>query len=158
MGDYIFISGNVPSLKNNRIWTGRYFVHSKGVANYLKAHNIKDFSSSQKTITHYKTGVNTFEIEILKLKEILADLTPPYKFQFHFVRKSKHKFDFNNANSLLADLFTSYNLIEDDNMDIFHPSILYIDGKGYSYDKENPGVFINILKIKRINYGMGLRI
>ena len=47
MNDYIFIRGSVPALKNGKIWTGRFLVYSKRVKEYLKSHNIKDFSSSQ---------------------------------------------------------------------------------------------------------------
>lgn len=145
MSDLIFIKGNVPSLKNNSTFTGTYLVHSKWVKDYLRLHNIKKFSSSKKTVEHYKRGINTFEIEAIKIKAILETLEPPYKINFHFVRKSKHKFDFVNPLQTLADLFSAYNVWEDDNMDIFHPGILYIDGKGYSYNKENPGVFIQII-------------
>ena len=151
MNDYIFIRGSVPALKNGKIWTGRFLVYSKRVKEYLKSHNIKSFNSSErgdkkKEVIHFKNGINTFEIEAMKIKDILSTLEPPYKFQFHFVRETKHKWDLGNAIELLADLFTSYGVIEDDNMDIFHPSILYIDGKGYSYDKLNPGVYIFIQK------------
>ena len=32
-----FIPGNVPSSKNGRRWTGKYFIASKAVMNYRKA-------------------------------------------------------------------------------------------------------------------------
>ena len=32
-----FIPGNVPSSKNGRRWTGKYFIASKSVMNYRKA-------------------------------------------------------------------------------------------------------------------------
>ena len=31
-----FIPGNVPSSKNGRRWTGKYFIASKAVVNYRK--------------------------------------------------------------------------------------------------------------------------
>lgn len=149
--NYIFIPGNVPSLKNGKEWTGQFLVYSDTVVKYLKSHNIKSFNSSRRNgkiphVIHFKRlGLeNTFEQKCEEIKQVLSTLEPPYKFNFHFVRKSKHKFDFGNAFELLADLFTSYGIIEDDNMDIFHPGILYIDGQGYSYDKNNPGVYIEI--------------
>ena len=144
--ELIFIPGNVPSLKNSKIKTSRGIFPSKTVKNYLSDLGIQRYSASRKEVVGYKTKPNLIEKLREKFNNVLEGKEPPFEIGFHFVRKSKHKFDFNNANSLLADLFTSYGVIEDDNMDIFHPSILYIDGKGYKYDKENPGVFINILK------------
>jgi len=41
---------------------------------------------------------------------------------------------------------TAHKLIEDDNMDWVVPQAYKKDGKYYSYDKENPGVFIKILE------------
>lgn len=62
--------------------------------------------------------------------------------KFHFVRGSKHKFDFGNAMELIADLMTAHNLLIDDNMDYFIPMPLKIGNNWYSYNKNNPGVII----------------
>lgn len=143
-----FIPGNVPALKNGKQWTGKYLVSSQGVTQYLKSHNILSYSSSKKEVKHYKKGENSFEKVILEMKTFIKknNLQPPYKFSFHFVRKSKHRFDFGNAIEILSDLFTSYKLIEDDNMDYFHPSVYYRNTQqGYRYDKDKPGVYIKIL-------------
>ena len=67
-------------------------------------------------------------------------------FCFHFVRKTHAKFDFNNANQILADLFVAHGLIEDDNMDYFLPAVLTIKGEHYTVDKDNPGVYIYIMQ------------
>ncbi len=145
-GGLIFLSGNCPALKNNKIWTGKFLVMSKGVKEYLKSHGIKYFSSRKKEIEYFKNiDSNSFKTCMETIKSQLENLDVPYKVQFHFVRDSKHRFDFGNACELLADLFTAYGVWEDDNMDIFHPSVLYIKGKGYTYDKDNPGVYIKIL-------------
>jgi len=142
-----FISGNVPALKNSKIWTGRFLIKSKRVSEYLKLHGIKNYSSGKKQIEHFKTSVSNFEIKQIadKIKLELLNNKTPYKIGFHFVRNSKHKFDFGNAFELIADLFTAYDVWEDDNIDIFLPFPLEINSKYYSYDKNNPGVFIQIL-------------
>ena len=142
----IFINGNVPSLKNGKTWTGKYLVSSKNVKAYLKLHGIKSYSSKDKTVEYFKTiDTRTFKLAAENLKSILQDLKPPYKLAFHFVRQTRHRFDFGNAIELLSDLFTAYDVWEDDHMGFFHPSVLYIDGEGYSYDKENAGVYIKVL-------------
>ena len=72
--DKIFIAGNVPSSKNSKIWTGKYFVNSKTVSKYIK--NTKD-----------QWLVNRFRFQnMIKDKEI------PYKISLKFVRNSKRKF------------------------------------------------------------------
>lgn len=142
-----FIPGNVPALKNSKQWTGKFLVKSKRVQEYLKLHGIKDYSCVRKEVNHLKVSNRDFEFWriALKIRELLLNDSPPYKLGFHFVRNSKHKFDFGNAVELISDLFTAYNVWEDDNMDIFLPFPLEINGKFYSYDKNNPGVFIKIL-------------
>ena len=69
---------------------------------------------------------------------------PPFEIGFHFVRKSKHKFDFNNANQIIADLLTAHGIIEDDNMDYFIPYAFKMNEQYYTIDKENPGVYIKL--------------
>lgn len=60
------------------------------------------------------------------------------------MRATRHKFDFHNAVQIVADLLVSHGYIEDDNMDYFIPMPYKDDDKWYTYDKENPGVFIKI--------------
>lgn len=68
----------------------------------------------------------------------------PIKIGFHFVRQTKHRFDFHNAVQIIADLMVAHDFIEDDDMDCFIPVPLKKNGRWYSYDKENPGVYIKI--------------
>jgi hypothetical protein len=142
-----FISGNVPALKNSKQWTGKYLVKSKRVTEYLRLHGIKNYSSSKKEVEHFKTSMYNFQFMNIanQIKEELSKASPPYKIGFHFVRNSNHKFDFGNAFELISDLFTAYNVWEDDNMDYFLPFPLEINGTFYTFDKINPGVFIKIL-------------
>ena len=55
-----FIPGSVPSSKNGRRWTGKYFIASKTVVNYRKL--AKDY---------YIKFANDFKSELSKYKTIL---------------------------------------------------------------------------------------
>lgn len=141
--DAIFIKGNVPSSKNSKI-NGRFF--SKTVQNYLKYYGIATFSSSKKQVVHRKVKPNEFPIE--QLMNLFKDREFPITIGFHFVRNSKHKFDFGNVCQILLDLFTAYDIIPDDNMDYVVPQCTWIEKKAYSYDKSFPGVYISIVEMK----------
>lgn len=143
MEDMVFIKHNTPSLKNGKIATSRGVFSSKTVQKYLRKHGIQHYSCSKKTITTYKTIPMTFPIEELRL--LFEGAKYPIVIGMHFVRDSNRSFDFNNANSLIMDLLTAFDIIEDDNMDICYPQVLLIDGKHYSVDKYNPGCYITIL-------------
>jgi predicted metallo-beta-lactamase superfamily hydrolase len=99
---------------------------------------------SKKEVLGYKTRDNEFE----KLREEFQKLMDNAKgdkiISFHFVRGTKHKFDFHNMVQIVADLLVAHNFIEDDDMDHFIPMPFKVKGEWYSYDKENPGVWIKI--------------
>lgn len=128
----IFIKGNVPSSKNSK----------------------QVFHKGNKTIVIWsKTALKYLkesEEEWLQNKfifiEELSDLLPPYKIGFHFVRGSKHSYDFVNPLQTVQDLMVKYEWIKDDNVDILIPFPLIINNNYTSYSKENPGVFISIIK------------
>lgn len=117
-----FIPGSVPSSKNGRRWTGKYFIASKTVMNYRKIS--KDY---------YLKFLDEFKLELLNYKT-------PVKIQFTFVRNTRHKFDYINPAQTVQDDMVAYGWIEDDNSDIILP-VFY----EYIYDKENPGVWIEII-------------
>lgn len=139
----IFIEGHVPSLKNGKIKSSRGIFSSKTVKRYLNNLGIQSYSSSKKIVKGYVKKENEFE----KVREFFEKnlINKPYEIGFHFVRKSKHNFDFNNANQLIADLLVAHNILEDDDMTNFIPFALKINDVYYSYDKKNPGVYIQIL-------------
>ena len=144
--ELIWISGNVPSLKNSKVKTSRGIFSSKTVKKYLANLGIQRYSSSRKEVLGYKTRPNIFQEQIVpQIIELLENKEPPFEIGFHFVRGTKHKFDFNNANQLIADLIVAHDVLEDDNMDYFIPFALKIDNKFYSVDKTNPGVWIKII-------------
>ena len=143
--ELIWISGNVPSLKNSKVKTSRGIFSSKTVKKYLANLGIQRYSSSRKEVLGYKTRPNIFQEQIVpQIIELLENKEPPFEIGFHFVRGTKHKFDFNNANQLIADLIVAHDVLEDDNMDYFIPFALKIDNKFYSVDKEKSGVWIQI--------------
>ena len=137
-----FVAGNVPSLKNSKVKTSKGIFMSKTCKNYLTSLGISDYSSSRKEVK-LRGGKKNLFLEAFK------DWVVPDKqivLGFHFVRNSKHKFDFGNACQLPLDLLTAHKLIEDDNMDWIVPQAYKKDGKYYSYSKESPGVYIKIIE------------
>ena len=144
--DTIFIKGNVPSLKNSKIKTAHGIFPSKTVTRYLRNFGIQGYSSRDKKVFGYKTIPDTFRPYAEQIKAILGNLDAPYKLGFYFVRRTKSRFDFGNAVELIADLFTAYDVWEDDNCDFFLPFPQLINGVVYHVDKTAPGVYITILK------------
>lgn len=124
----IFIRGNVPSSKNSKQWTGRMLIKSKATRLYEAA----------------------TELEWLENKEIFQRMLegnqPPYKIGFYFVRGSKHKYDWVNPVQTIQDLMVRYEWLEDDNTSIMLPVPFKIKGNFDHYDKQNPGVYIKVLK------------
>jgi hypothetical protein len=125
-----FIPGNVPSSKNGRRWTGKYFIASKTVVTYRK--NTKEY---------YQKYAPEFQKELKKYKL-------PVKIGFTFIRGSRHKFDYINPAQTVQDDMTTYEWIIDDNADNINP--MFYD---YQYDKDNPGVYIEILKENNLKDG-----
>jgi len=146
----IFLPFNVPSLKNSKIATiigkGRnkriVLLPSKTVKKYLKLLGIKKYSIRNGVETYVRRP-NLFD---LTAKHYFNDVPVPAIVKFHFIRDSKRKFDFHNACQIISDLLTAHGFIEDDNMDYFIPVPMRLNGQWYSIDKENPGVWIKILK------------
>jgi len=118
-----FIPGNVPSSKNGRRWTGRYFVSSKATTKYRKD-----------TAIYFEKFRKGF-------RKQLAKLELPVKISFKFIRGSKHKFDYINPAQTTQDDMVKHHWIDDDNCENIIPVF-----EPYEYDKENPGVEIKLLK------------
>ena len=118
-----FIPFNVPSSKNGRRWTGKYFISSKTVMTYRK--NTKD--SYEKYAAAFRKEFDTYQT--------------PVKIGFTFIRGTRHKFDYINPAQTVQDDMVKHGWIEDDNADFIIPVF-----ERYSYDKTKPGVIIEILK------------
>jgi hypothetical protein len=119
----VFIPGNVPSSKNGKMWTGRALVNSKSVQLYIRA-----------TDGYWYSLARRFRSE-------LNDIKAPYKIGFQFVRGTRHQFDYVNPTQTIQDLMVRYKWIEDDNANVMIPVML-----PYTYDKQNPGVYISVIK------------
>ena len=143
MKSELFVPGNVPSLKNSKIKTTRGVFASKTVRKYLQKQGIVRYSVRDKIVIGYKTRDNEFA----KNEKFFNQLgKAPYKIGFHFVRGSKHKFDFHNAVQILADLMVAHDFIPEDDMDNLIPFPYKKEKVWYSYNKEKPGVWIKIYK------------
>ena len=118
-----WIPGSVPSSKNGRRWTGKYFIASKTVVNYRKL-----------TKEYYEKYAEEFKTELSKC-------TLPAKISFTFVRGTKHKFDYINPAQTVQDDMVKHGWIEDDNAEFIIPAF-----EQYSYDKKNPGVWIELIE------------
>ena len=102
----IFISGNVPSSKNSKQWTGKMLINSKTVRNYIKNHSDEWWQGG------------------IKFKEMIKGKEKPYKIAFYFIRDSRRQFDYINACQLPLDLMQDYNWIDNDNSDNIIPVFL----------------------------------
>lgn len=144
--DLIFIPYNVPSLKNSKVKTSRGIFSSATVNKYLRLLGIQRYSASKKIVVGYKTRKNVFEEIRENFEKQKEGAEQPYLIAFHFVRHSKRDFDFNNATQIVQDLLVAHDMLEDDCCRVMIPVPLNIDGKWYSIDKTNPGVYIKIIK------------
>lgn len=123
--DKIFIPTNVPSSKNSRRWTGKYFIGSKQTMRYYK-----------ETKGYWLQYKNDFKSMVKDL-----DTKKPYKIVFKFVRKSRHKFDYLNPAQTVQDQMVKYGWITDDNANEMIPVF-----EEYEYNKDKPGVYIYVNK------------
>ena len=99
-----FIPGNVPSSKNGRRWTGKYFIASKTVMNYRKDTN-----------AYYEKYADEFKKELTKHNL-------PVMISFTFIRGTRHKFDYINPAQTVQDDMVKYGWIEDDNAEFILPA------------------------------------
>lgn len=139
----IFIPGNVSSSKNGQTWTGKYLIHGKTTKRYIM--ESKEYYNKYSSIFRQR-------LELLTVQ--------PYRPEFTFIRDSRRKFDYINAQQIVQDLMVrccclkpkaciSYkskpkvrcpnSWLADDNADILLPVFI-----PYQYDKHNPGVLIRV--------------
>ena len=140
----IFIPGNVPSSKNSKIKTKHGIFASKTVKKYLSNLGIQRYSVSKKQVTGFVRRDNEFAKFKDEFKLLVEKSKGDMIISFHFVRATKHKFDFHNMVQIIADLLVAHDFIEDDDMDHFIPMPFKLKNEWYSYDKDDPGVWIKV--------------
>ena len=137
----IFIPGQVPSLKNSKV-KGIY--HPVTVTKYLRSLGIQGYSASKKTVKEYKDP-NRPNLFRKYVGNYFEGAEYPIVLGFHFVRKTKARFDYINSMHIICDLLTAHDYIEDDNCVFLVPQVMKMKGQYYSIDKERPGVYLKIL-------------
>lgn len=144
----IFIPGQIPSLKNTKIM-GKF--QPKTVTQWLRLFGIQNYSIRRKEVNYFKTIKGEYNIQEIvaplriQIDKYLETNTYPIKLGLHFVRKTKRSWDFHNICQILFDIFTTLEVIPDDDVNHVLPFPLLLDGKWYSLDKDNPGVYIKVL-------------
>jgi len=132
----IFIPLNTPSSKNGKQWTGSFLTSSPATHKWRRL--TKDFWTENKD----------------KFLEMIENepIDTPLLIGMHFVRKSRHKFDFNNVTQTIQDEMVKYGWLEDDNITKMIPLPLLKNQTFFSYDKKNPGVYIKIIHKNKDNF------
>lgn len=152
----IFIPGNVPSVKNTKSYTSHGVFHSKTVKKYLQKIGVKHYRPRE--MKNRKTGVIKPKLEEhkkqpnffkLSVGNYFDNITYPALIGVHFIRGTRHAADFHNLCQIIFDLLSAHDFIEDDDMSHVIPIPLFIDGKAFTFGKENPGVYIKIIKKKK---------
>lgn len=124
-----FIPGAVPSSKNSRILTkSGLFIASKATQQYRR-----------RSAAYWKKYKEEF-------KKLLKGDNKPYIIGMHFVRATRHRWDFINPAQTIQDEMSKAGWIEDDNVGEILPVPLSINGKYWSMDKSKPGVYIAVLQ------------
>ena len=119
-----WIGLNTPSSKNGRVWTGTYFVASENTQKWRKWTKLQ------------------WEIQKESFLEALKSVQKPYKIEFTFIRKSRHKFDYINLCQTIQDEMKFHKWIAEDDADEIKPYF-----GDYIYDKHNPGCLIKIINL-----------
>ena len=129
-----FISYNVPSLKNSkRIVPNK---HTKRGFLLLPS----ELHEEYKKMTEMQYTM--FGIEFRRAVKVFG-LSHPLFVEFTYIRSSRHKFDYTNAQDTVQDLMVKNQWIEDDSADHLLPIFI-----PYQYDKTNPGVLIRLITNK----------
>lgn len=123
----VFIPSNVPSSKNSN-----FGITTKSGKNIVLP--------SKQTVAYRKNTKDHWELHAPRFKRALKEFKKPYHISFKFIRKSRHKFDYVNPLQTVQDEMVKHGWIEDDNADELLPIL-----EKYEYNKENPGVWIEIL-------------
>jgi hypothetical protein len=117
-----FIPGNVPSLKNSKVWTGKYLVASPSVKRWQKI------------------SLEAWQAQKDSFREVTKDLPRPYFIHFTFLRKVDNYWDITAPTETIADEMVRHGWINDDNIYEFIP----VFGKP-RLERKEPGTIIKVL-------------
>jgi len=125
------------------IWIGGNVASSKNSKRMIIKEGQRPLLINSKTVMKYKKNT---KLDWLEQKDSFIYLSKgcplPLVVGIHFVRGSKHKYDWINMVQLVQDLMVDYKWIEDDNVDFLIPIPFKMKGSYSSYNKETPGVWI----------------
>lgn len=122
-----FIPGHVPSSKNSRVLTQQgLFIASKAVQKYRK-NSKEDWRSLAK-----------------EFRQRVKDKEAPIKIGFHFVRKTRHKYDWVNPLQTVLDEMVKHHWVSDDNIEVIIPVPFTRSGSYTTYDPKTAGVHIRV--------------
>ena len=136
----IFIPGNVPSSKNSKVKCAKGVFNSPAVRKYLQFIGVKKYGKDY--VENYKTRPNLFDTPELRI-ELQGEY--PLIVGFHFVRKTKGRWDFHNLCQVICDLLVAHGMILDDDIDHLIPIPMVVSGKVWTKDKNKPGVWVKVL-------------
>jgi len=122
----LFCEGNVPSSKNGRRWTGKYFVPSKATIRWRK--DTKWWWIENKDV----------------FKELVKNKKLPLKVGLHFVRGSRHRYDWVNPVQTIQDEMVKMEWIEDDDVINILPFPFKMKKSFTSYNKERAGFYLKV--------------
>lgn len=129
--DVFFVPHDVPSAKNSKIKSSRGIFDSK-------------------TYRRWKSKTKNSFIDLKPLFIPTWNASDSMIIGFHFVRKSRRLFDFNNMTQAIQDAMVNHEWIDDDNVNCMLPVPLMINNSYVSYNKEHPGVYIVIAEGNKI--------
>jgi Holliday junction resolvase RusA-like endonuclease len=132
-GKGIFIPCNVPSSKNGR----DPYIKKEGPPDkwYAILVNNKLYQKYKKDTKGYYSSY------VIEFQKMLEGKTMPYTIAFHFVRSSHRKFDYHNVCQAVCDIMQKEGWIPDDDSKTIIPDF----SRGFSVDKNNAGVWIDVL-------------
>lgn len=126
----LFIPGNIPGLKNNKQIVRKRLINGPKIVQY------------------FKDTASYWDQYAAEFKAAYSECDKPIVVLFHIVRKSRHRWDFDNTCNTIQDKLSEHGWVEDDSANHMFVAPLPIDGKLWSYDPENPGVYIQLLSCK----------
>ena len=126
----VFIHLNTPSSKNSKIMV-------------FKGEDEKPVLLNSKNVTKYikESKLDWLEQKV-PFKYLSKGLSLPIVIGVHFVRKSKHRYDWINMVQIVQDLMVKYGWVEDDDVEHLIPVPFKMKGSYSTYNKARPGVWI----------------